>query len=123
MARFRTYKERKDKGKICHETCPVGRISAGEIEALVIEQLLQILSKPEITAQTISQCYESVPESYTIKAFKNMHGIWDELFPLEQARIVKLLIDKIIISQDGIDIHIMREGLQSLASELTENQA
>jgi DNA invertase Pin-like site-specific DNA recombinase len=107
----------------CSQKCSVCRIAASEIEEIVKAQLLQILTKPEVIAQVISQSYDQVPESYTIKAFKNMHGIWDELFPLEQARIVKLLIDKIIISQDGIDIHIMREGLQSLATELTEDAA
>ena len=46
--------------------------------------------------------------------------VWDELFPIEQARIVELLIEKIIVNKKGLDIRIYRQGLGTLALELGE---
>ena len=40
------------------------------------------------------------------------------LFPIEQARIVSLLVKDITINPDGLNIRIFKEGLHSLSNEL-----
>jgi site-specific DNA recombinase len=44
--------------------------------------------------------------------------LWNELFPAEQARIVELLVERVDLQPDGIDIRLRVEGLTSLCSEL-----
>jgi hypothetical protein len=42
----------------------------------------------------------------------------NELFPAEQARIVELLVERVDLQPDGIDLRLRVEGLTSLCSEL-----
>ena len=44
--------------------------------------------------------------------------LWNELFPAEQARIVELLVERVDLQPDGIDLRLRIEGLTSLFSEL-----
>jgi hypothetical protein len=44
--------------------------------------------------------------------------VWDELFPAEQARIVQLLVERVDVSPDGVDIRLRTEGLANLAADL-----
>jgi hypothetical protein len=44
--------------------------------------------------------------------------LWNELFPAEQARIVGLLVERVDLQPDGIDLRLRVEGLTSLCSEL-----
>ena len=46
--------------------------------------------------------------------------IWDELFPAEQARIVQLLVERVDISLEGLDVHLRIDGLSGLMREMRE---
>ena len=37
--------------------------------------------------------------------------MWSELFPVEQARIVQLLVERVDLSEKGADITLKTEGL------------
>jgi hypothetical protein len=43
-------------------------------------------------------------------------------FPAEQARIVRLLVDRIDVAVDGLDIRLNIAGLAHLAGELTGSE-
>ena len=43
--------------------------------------------------------------------------LWDELFPAEQARIVQLLVERVEIAEDGLDIRLRTDGLAGLVRE------
>ena len=49
--------------------------------------------------------------------------LWDELFPAEQARIVRLLVERIDLSPDGMQVRLRAEGLQTLVEELRTREA
>ena len=44
--------------------------------------------------------------------------LWDELFPAEQARIVRLLVERVEVGPAGADIRLRVAGLVSLACDL-----
>jgi site-specific DNA recombinase len=44
--------------------------------------------------------------------------LWDELFPAEQARIVQLLVARVDVGIDGLDIHLRTHGLTHTFREL-----
>jgi hypothetical protein len=44
--------------------------------------------------------------------------VWSELFPAEQARIVQLLVDRVDVQEDALEVRIRAEGLASLVAEL-----
>ena len=59
-----------------------------------------------------------ISDNQIIKAFQSINKVWDELFPVEQARIINLLVQDIVIKPDGVSINIYRKGLSSLNNEI-----
>ena len=51
-------------------------------------------------------------------ALLEFEPLWNELFPAEQARVVELLVERVDLQPDGIDLRLRVEGLTSLCSEL-----
>jgi site-specific DNA recombinase len=101
--------------------CPVGRVPANEIEAAVVDQLRNVLRAPEIVVRTWRAARHETPdltEADVREALHRFDPLWDELFPAEQARIVQLLVERVDVSPDGVDIHLRTEGLANLATEL-----
>ena len=43
---------------------------------------------------------------------------WDELFPAEQARIVRLLVDRVDIGEHAADVRLRMDGLAGLVREI-----
>jgi hypothetical protein len=43
---------------------------------------------------------------------------WSELFPPEQARIVQLLVQRVDVQEDALEVRVRAEGLASLVGEL-----
>jgi site-specific DNA recombinase len=102
--------------------CPVGRVPAGEIEAAVIDQLRAVFRQPEIVAGTW-KAREPMPttssEADILAALQQFDPLWDELFPAEQARIVALLVERVDINADGMNVRLRTDGLAALAREMT----
>lgn len=51
-------------------------------------------------------------------ALQQLDPLWDELFPAEQARIVALLVERIDIGIDGLNVRLWMDGLTVLAREM-----
>jgi hypothetical protein len=59
-----------------------------------------------------------VTEADARSALQQLDPLWDELFPAEQARIVALLVERVDIGTDGLNVRLRVDGLGSLASEM-----
>jgi site-specific DNA recombinase len=46
--------------------------------------------------------------------------VWSELFPTEQARIVQLLVERVDVQGEALEVRIRAEGLASLVGELRQ---
>ncbi len=55
-------------------------------------------------------------------ALERLDPLWEELFPAEQARIIRLLVDRVDIGPDGADVRLRVEGLACLVRDLGEQQ-
>lgn len=55
-------------------------------------------------------------------ALARFEPLWDELFPAEQARIVALLVGRIDVVDEGIDVRLRVDGLASVSRDLVEPQ-
>jgi len=53
-------------------------------------------------------------------AITKLDLVWEELFSLEQRRIVHLLVDRVSVPIDGIDVRNRAGGLHSLIQELKD---
>lgn len=61
---------------------------------------------------------EAITENQVKQSLGQIDLIWDELFPGEQTRIVQLLVEKVVVNSDGLNVQIRTDGLQSLVVEL-----
>lgn len=52
------------------------------------------------------------------EALERLDPLWDELFPAEQARIVELLVDRVDIHPDSMNVRLRTAGLTKLFDEL-----
>jgi predicted nuclease with TOPRIM domain len=59
-----------------------------------------------------------VTERDVLDALERLEPVWDELFPAEQARIVRLLVERVEVYSDGLQVTLLGEGLRSLAIEI-----
>jgi site-specific DNA recombinase len=103
------------------DACPVGRVPAAEIEAAVVNQLRGLLRAPEIVVGTWRAArpeIEGLVEEDVRDALERLDPLWDELFPAEQARIVQLLVERVDVGMDGVDIRLRTEGLANLVADL-----
>jgi DNA invertase Pin-like site-specific DNA recombinase len=108
------------------DDAPYRRLPAGEIEALVLDQLRALLRQPEVVVGTWRAAQEEdadITEEDTRLAFERLDEMWGELFPSEQARIFGLMVDRVEVGTDGADVRLRLEGLGSLAREFRPRRA
>lgn len=102
--------------------CPTARVPATEIEKIVIDQVRLLLLSPEIIVQTWRSARKSIKgltESEVRGALQAFDPLWNELFPVEQARIINLLVERVDVRTDRVDIKLRIAGITSLLGELT----
>ena len=51
-------------------------------------------------------------------ALERLDPLWDELFPAEQARIVRLLVEHVEVGPAGADSRLRMAGLAGLVRDL-----
>lgn len=103
------------------EGCPMDRIPAGEIEAVVSGQLKAILASPQIVVETWRKLKTrnlAYQESDLHDAMRDLNNVWDNLIPEERKRIALLLIDRVVTRSDGIDIEYRADGFEKIIDDL-----
>jgi site-specific DNA recombinase len=103
------------------DACQVGRVPAAEIEGAVVCQLRGLLRSPEIVVGTWRSArpeIDGLSEAEVRAALEGLDPLWDELFPAEQARIVQLLVERVDVGREGVDIRLRVDGLAHLVREL-----
>lgn len=101
--------------------CPVRLVPAAEIERIVMDQIRRLLQTPEVIVQTWrAACKrgQDITENEVRAALVEFEELWNELFPAEQSRIVELLVERVDIKADSLDITLKIAGLSSLCNEL-----
>ena len=58
-------------------------------------------------------------EGETQDALHRLDPLWEHLFPAEQARTVKLLVERVVVGPAGADIRLRVKGLAGLVRDLT----
>jgi len=97
------------------------RLNAGMVEGAVIQHIRSLLRTPEIVARAVAAARRSDPdmdERDVVTALAGFDGLWETLFPAEQARIARLLIERVTVSADGLAVDLRTEGLGSVIREM-----
>ena len=110
------------KGDAAGDNSIVRRVSGAEIEAAVVDQVRALLRQPEIVVGTWRAARRDAPdltEGETQDALHRLDPLWEHLFPAEQARIVRSLVERVVIGPAGADIRLRLDGLGGLVRDLT----
>jgi DNA invertase Pin-like site-specific DNA recombinase len=102
------------------------RLPATELESAVLDQLRATLRSPDLLSEVLPQATKLDPaldEAKVTVAMTRLDAIWEQLFPAEQARIVKLLVEKVIVSPNDLEVRLRANGIERLVLELHPKQA
>jgi hypothetical protein len=106
-------------GGSLHKCLP--SVSAAAVEAAVIDQLRALLKAPEVVMATWRAAQAEGAEFLedTVReALDRLDPLWEELFPAEQARIVQLLVQRIDLKPDGLELRLRTQGLGRVVDDL-----
>ncbi|KAF0810061.1 site-specific integrase protein [Alcanivorax sp. S71-1-4] len=98
-----------------------GSLPAESIEALVVEQVCQVLRAPESVQAVWDRVRASaidLDEARVVMPMRQLAAVWPSLFPAEQRRLAQLLIERVLIGDDGLEILWRDAGWVELIDEL-----
>ena len=131
--RFQPAFTRKANGKLYRYYTPIrkvrfgakatgaGRLPAEPIEQLVLAQVHAALKAPEIVqsvCDTVAATTPQVTEPEVVLALRHLEDVWKQLFPAERQRIVNLLIERVTLRDEGIEITWRDVGWVTLVGEM-----
>lgn len=99
------------------------RLNAGMVEGAVLGEIRKLLRTPEVASRAIAAAREADPAietSEVVQALADFDSLWASLFPAEQARVARLLINRVVVSGAGLTIDLRTEGLGSVIREMLE---
>ena len=101
--------------------CPVSRIPAGEIDAIIKGQLKAIFASPKILVEVWRHAKKDNPafQEYELhESLRRLGSFWDLLYPGEQKRITQLLISRVVVKSNGVDIEYRASGIEDVVHQL-----
>lgn len=102
------------------ETAPT-RLAAGMVEEAVVTEVRRILKTPEVVTRVIAalkQMDGTASEADTIAALHDFNALWAQLFPVEKARIIQLLVRRVTVTAAGLEVDIRKEGIAGVIREM-----
>jgi hypothetical protein len=107
-----------------YETCAVTSVPAADVEGAVVDNVQKLLATPELVARTWATAKREsegeITEREVTALLADFAMVWNELFPAEQARILQLLVERVDVQEDALEVRIRAEGLASLLGELRQ---
>lgn len=102
------------------------RLPAAELESAVLAQLRGLLRSPGLIAEVVPKAIAldpSLDEAKVTVGLTRLDAIWDELFPVEQHRLVSLLVEKIVVSPSELEVRLRTTGIERVLLELNARRA
>jgi site-specific DNA recombinase len=102
----------------------VTSVPAADVEGAVLDYLQRLLAAPELVARSWAvakrEGKDDITEREVTVLLADFGTVWSELFPAEQARLVQLLVERVDVQEDALEVRIRAEGLVSLVGELRQ---
>ena len=105
-----------------YAAAPVKPLNAQEIEGIVIAQARKMIAEPEVAVKVHRILKENGKVKMTLQEVKwilsRFNSVWDELFPVEQNRLLRMLILRITVSPDNVEITYQPNGIAAVCQEM-----
>jgi site-specific DNA recombinase len=109
-----------------YENCLVTSVPAADVEGAVLDHVQKLLAAPELVARTWAAAKRGAKDKITEREvtvlLADFATVWKELFPAEQARVVQLLVERVDVQEEALEVRIRTEGLASLVGELRQDE-
>ena len=118
--RYRYYTCQKHlKFKSCDSSFKT--VPAGPVEEQVVNEVVRILKSPEILMHIdkLAEENKEITREDVIDALQNLNEVWNYLYPVEQRKIVKMLVTSVLIQNNGLKLNLNLDGLNRLLIELS----
>ncbi len=118
--RYRYYVPNR-KVRFGADASPAGRVPAEPIEQMVLAQVHAALTAPEMVQsvwEVVRAEYPDITEPEVVLPLRQFGLVWEQLFPAERQRIVQLLIERVTLREEGIEIVWREGGWHTLAGEM-----
>ncbi len=109
------------KVRFCAKVTGAGRLPAEPIEQLVLAQVHAALKTPEVVqsvCDTVAATTPAMTEPEVVLALRHLGNVWEQLFPAKRQRIVQLLIERVTLRDEGIEITWRDVGWATLVGEM-----
>ena len=63
---------------------------------------------------------DGLSEGLVRQALERLDPLWEELFPAEQTRVVQLLVKRIDLKTDGLELQLRTQGLSHVVQQLRD---
>ena len=85
-----------------------------------MEEIVKILKSPEVimSLNRLAEKRKDISKADLMTAIKNLKEGWGYLYQAEQRKIIQMLINKVVIQENGIKIDLNLEGFDSLIMQL-----
>lgn len=107
--------------KNADDTLAIRRVPAGEIERAVMDQVRVLLRAPELVVRTARAAKGrgvDVTVDEVRSALADLDPLWNELFPAEQSRIVRLLVERVDVAPNGLTLRLRTAGITAMVDDL-----
>jgi site-specific DNA recombinase len=109
-----------------YENCDIRLFPAEELENFIVGKIRQFVTTPDIINKVYQQAKRHQPDitvAYIRDALSKFDNVWEHLFPVERNRIVHLLVNKIIVGLNGVQINFHPNGILNLCTQLSRQEA
>ena len=89
----------------------------------MLDQMRGLLRSPAMIAEVMPRTTQLDPDLDEAKitvALTQLDQVWEQLFPAEQARIVRLLVERVIVSPNDIEVRFRLNGIETMTKELIQ---
>lgn len=96
------------------------RLPAQTVDTATVAQIKRVLASPEAIAavcQTLTQQGGPIGEAQAVVSLHRLGQVWDQLFPAEQQRLAQLMIERIELTDQGLNIRWRALGWRDLLGE------
>ena len=97
------------------------RVPAEPVEKMVLAQVHAVLKAPKMVQSVwniVREKYTELTEPEVVLPLRQMSQVWEQLFPAERQRIVQLLIERVTLRDESIEIVWRDDGWMKLAGEM-----
>ena len=97
-------------------------MTADTVEGAVIPEIHCVLWTPETTAQVLATLardgHRDFAEADSIAELQEFKGLWGQLFPAEQARVIQLLVRRATVTTGGLVIDLRTDRISGVMRDL-----